>query len=315
MRVLILGAGGLIGSHLTRLILDAPGAITALVLADQIPVPIPAAASIPVHSEQGDICDEGFINRLLPGADCVFHLVALLTTETEADLPRGMAVNIGALMRLLEVCRTQSRAPRFVFTSSIAAFGGPLPAAVHDDVPRTPQTSYGTHKAIGELLVDDYTRHGWVDGRVLRLPIVLVRNGPPREALSDRVAALIREPLYGRDVVCGLDPQMRMPVASASRVAEALLQMAAVPAESFGHTRAMNLPSLSVTAAELADAVARSPVAHKGRITWEAEPRLQALVESWPRWFVSSRATRLGLGVDATVDEIVGGFIAENGLT
>ena len=185
MRVLIFGAGGLIGRAITRQLCAEPGLASSLVLADRAAVAAPAGP-IPITVAEGDITDAAFVEGLLADADCVFHLAALLATETEADLSRGMDVNLRALIAMLDACRAQGRRLRFVFTSSIAAFGGPLPELVDDGVPRTPQTSYGTHKAVAELLIDDFTRRGLLDGRILRLPIVLTRNAPAGTAVSAR---------------------------------------------------------------------------------------------------------------------------------
>ncbi len=309
--MLILGAGGLIGRAITRQLYADPGAITSLVLADRVPLATQAGA-IPIDCATGDVGETAFVSGLLAAADCVVHLAALLATETEADLDRGMDVNLRALIGVLDGCRAQhgatGRALRFVFTSSIAAFGGPLPELVDDAVARTPQTSYGTHKAIAELLIDDYTRRGVLDGRALRLPIVLTRNAPAGTAVSDKVAALVRDPVLGRDMVCGIHPDTLMPVASAHRVAAALLRVAALPAAAFGHTRAMNLPSLSVTARELAEAAARGAVQPPGRVSWLPDPALQAVIDGWPRRFGSARAAALGLASDTDADEIVRHF-------
>ncbi|MGI4952185.1 MAG: NAD-dependent epimerase/dehydratase family protein [Janthinobacterium lividum] len=319
-RVAIIGAAGLIGQALARRLAADPRVAT-LILADRVPSPGPAnspnPADLAVEIRTGDFCDPAFARRLWRDADCVFHLAALLATETEANLQRGIAVNVTGLIQLLALgaeTRSGRPPPRLVYTSSIAAFGGPLPETVDDTVARTPRTSYGTHKAIAELLIDDHTRRGLVDGRVLRLPIVLTRNGPASAAVSDRVAALIREPLLGRDVVCGLRPGTRMPVASAACVAAALWRLATLDAAALPPARAMNLPSLSVTAQELADAVARAPVIPQGRVTWSPDPALQAIVDGWPRRFASARATALGLEADASADAIVMRFLAENGL-
>ena len=288
--------------------------MTSLLLADRLPVAAPSGP-IPIAAAVGDIADTAFVAGLLRQADCVFHLAALLANETEADLTRGMDVTLRALLAMLDACRaqgrTQGRVPRLVFTSSIAAFGGPLPELVDDSVPRTPQTSYGTHKAIAELLIDDYTRRGLLDGRVLRLPIVLARNAPAGTAVSDRVAALVRDPVLGHDVVCGIHPDTVMPVASAHRVAAALLRMATLPAAAFGHTRAMNLPSLSTTPQELAEAASRGAVRETGRVTWVPDPALQAVIDGWPRRFGSARAAKLGLVGDTDADEIVRHFVQE----
>ena len=311
MHILIIGAAGLIGRRLTDMLAVQDG--VTLRLADRIPV-TPPSIGAPADCRTGDFCNEAFARDLLQGVDCVFHLAALLAVESEVDLHRGLAVNVVGLMQLLRLCEALPRPPRFLYASSIAAFGGPLPETVDDDVARTPKTSYGTQKAIAELLIDDYTRRGLVDGRVLRLPIVLVRNGPPSATVSDRVAALIREPLLGRDVTCGLRPDTVMAVTSAHHAAVAFRRLSQVDAGSFRHTRAMNMPSLTVTAGELADAVGRAHVRTKGAITWFPDPALQAVVDGWPRRFTSTQAQMLGLASSETADSIVAGFVAGNGL-
>lgn len=323
MRVLITGAAGFIGSHLRSALLargqlcDASGkaqAISELILADTAPVAQAAAdAKLPIRSESGDFCDPVFLRRLVgPGVDSVFHLAATLTVDAETNFARGLQVNVHGLMQLLEICRAQARPPRFVFSSSIAAFGGPLPRTVDDSVAQTPQTSYGTHKSIVELLLNDYSRHGFIDGRALRLPFVLIRPGKPTPVVSDRVAAIVREPLLGRDVVCPLAPQTRIPVASARRVATALLALHDLPVSSFGHTRAMNLPSLTVSIGEMVEALqAFGRTRRLGRVSWEADARLQAVVDGWPSNFVSERASKNGIRADADFGEIIRAFIED----
>ena len=318
MRTVILGAAGLIGRALARQVAGAPGFVSGLVLADRVAAPVPGGAAVPVRAATGDVCDEAFVAELVREADCIVHLAATLAADAEADLLRGTAVNLHAPLRLLELCRAKveggGAAVRFVFTSSIAAFGGALPEVVDDTVPRTPQTSYGTHKAVLELMIDDATRRGALDGRTLRLPVVLVRPGGGT-AVSDRVAALVREPVLGRDVACGLHPGTRLVVASARRVASALHRLMAVPAAALGPgTRAMNLPSLSVTAAELAAAAEGCGVARPGRVSWVADPALQLMLDSWPRRFTSVRAAALGLEADASAAAIVRGFMEDEGL-
>lgn len=325
MRVLVVGAAGFIGSHLVSALLErgqlAGRRIERLVLADAIPVRIPGGAQIEVTAETGDISDRTFLQRLLAdGADSVFPLAATLTTEAEADFGKGLRINLLALIDLLEALRLRREGqkggthavPRVVFASSIAAFGGALPETVDDSVQHLPQTSYGTHKAIAELLINDYSRHGFVDGRALRLPIVLIRRGSPSPAVSDRVAAIVREPLLGRDAVCPFDPGTRMPVASVQRVAEALMAIHDLPASALGDSRAMNLPALSVTAGEMVESLRRfKNVRALGRVTFAPDAKLQAVVESWPKRFVSERASRHGIGSDASFDEIIRHFLSE----
>jgi nucleoside-diphosphate-sugar epimerase len=317
MRVLVTGAAGFIGSHVVSHLL-ATGRlnsqpISELTLADVVPARCTASGHVRVRIETGDVSDPAFLRGALgEGVDSVFHLAAALTIEAEQDFVRGMAVNLHALMQLLELCRTRARRPRFVFASSIAAFGGPLPKTVDDTFAHTPQTSYGTAKAITELLLNDYSRHGFIDGRALRLPFVLIRPTASAGSMADRVASLVREPLKGRDVVCPLRPQTRIPVASARRVASALVAMHDLPPEAFGHTRAMNLPSLTLSIGEMVDALQRFAATRRlGRVTWEPDAKLQAVVDSWPEEFVSTRASQHGIRADASFDEILGAFVED----
>ncbi len=303
MRVLLLGAAGFIGSHLAATLRQRGTLrgqpITELLLADNRPV---------AGGLQGDICDAAFMQQLFAQpVDAVFHLAATLTLDAEQNFAHGLAVNVQALMQLLERCRAQAQAPSFVFASSISTFGGPLPDTVDDPVAQTPQTSYGTHKAMAELLINDYTRRGFIDGRVLRLPVVLTHPGPASGSVSDRLAALIREPLNGRDAVCPLAPDTRFPVASVQSVVNSFLALHTLPASRFGPTRAMNLPSLTVTPAEIAAAVERRGAS--GRIVWQPDAPMQNIVDGWPRAFTSARALSLGLQADRHVDNIVAAYL------
>lgn len=323
MRVLITGAAGFIGTHLRAALLargqlsDATGkpqGISELILGDTAPIgPAAAGGSIPIRAETGDFCDPAFLRRLVgSGVDSVFHLASTLTIDAETNFARGLQVNVHGLMQLLEICRAQAQPPRLVFSSSIASFGGPLPRTVDDTVAQTPQTSYGTHKVIVEQLLNDYSRHGFIDGRALRLPFVLIRPGAPSPAVSDRVAAIVREPLLGRDVMCPLAPQTRIPVASARRVATALLAVHDLPAACFGHTRAMNLPSLTVSIGEMVEALQRFGQTRRlGRVRWEVDARLQTFVDGWPSNFISETASRNGIGADADFDEIIRAFVED----
>ncbi|MDB5377217.1 MAG: NAD-dependent epimerase/dehydratase, partial [Rubritepida sp.] len=259
----------------------------------------------------GSIGDGAFLDGLFAGGgfDAVFHLAASLTSEAEADLGLGLSVNVEGLLALLARCRAQKTPPRFVFASSIAVFGGELPETVEDDTRRVPRTSYGTQKLIAENLLADHARQGALDGRALRLPIVLTRPGAPNPAVSDRIAAVIREPLLGRDVAIGLRPDTLLPLVTVQRVASALRATHEMPAEAFPLSRAINLPALTATPAELVAAVERRGAV--GRVSWAPDPALQAVVDGWPRRFRSAVAERHGIHAVADTDAVVDAFLAD----
>lgn len=321
MRVLVLGAAGFLGSRLVaRLAADGRlGAhpIDELVLFDIGGLRVPANAASKVSQVQGDMRDTALMDGLFSQrVDAVFHLAATLTVAAEADFRRGLETNVLGLLDLLERCRAQPAAPLLLFASSIATFGGQLPAVVGDDVFQAPATSYGTHKAVAELLLSDYSRHGFVDGRALRLPIVVTHPGPASGSISDQVASLIREPLRGGRATCHMAPDSSLVVASVDKVIDCFLKLAAVPAQALPAQRAMNLPGLTVTPAGIVEAVSRRlPTGRPDWVDWQPDPHVQRIIDGWPRAFTSQRALALGFEPDASVDALVSAFLASEGRT
>src|SRR6185295_9927717 len=204
----------------------------------------------------GDIADRATVASLIvSGTDAVFHLAAIVSGQAEADTDLGYRVNLDGTRAVLDACRALGSTPRLVFASSLAVYGGKLPAAVGDDTALTPQTSYGTQKAIGELLVNDYSRKGFIDGRALRLPTVVVRPGRPNRAASTFASSIVREPLTGRDAVCPVTPDTVMALASPRRIVAGLVHALDLAGEALGANRSLQLPGFSVSVGEMAEAV------------------------------------------------------------
>lgn len=318
MRVMITGAAGFLGRRLSKAVIEqgalvsrtqekAP--ITELCLVDVVDVRPPSLPGIDIKTRKGDLSDPSFVAALAnEGFDSLFHLASYLTFHAEEDPARAFAVNVDALRRLME---SAGNVPKVIFTSSIAVFGGVLPESVGDEVAPQPETTYGSHKAINELLIADHSRHGQIDGRSLRLPIVLTRPGTPQPAISDRIASLIREPLRGMDVAAPLAAESAIPVSSAGAAVTALLKLHDLPAGDLPPKRAFNLPSLTVTLAEMAEAVKR--YGGTGEITYARDTRMQAVVDGWPSRFVSAWATRLGLAADGDLDTLISDYLDHKG--
>jgi nucleoside-diphosphate-sugar epimerase len=232
----------------------------------------------------------------------VFHLASLVSGGAEQNFELGTKVNLDATRDLLEACRLTGHRPRFVFASSIAVYGGELPAVVTDETPPLPRMSYGAQKLVCEVLIDDYSRRGYVDGRALRLPAVLVRPQSANTAVSGWSSAIIREPLAGRDYVCPVQPQTRLACISVGRVVQAFLRMAELPAERLGARRTVLLTGVSASAQEMWDAVKEKA---QGKVRFEPDPRLQPLMDAAPKATRSKRAAELGLPASESIDEIV----------
>jgi D-erythronate 2-dehydrogenase len=230
----------------------------------------------------------------------------------EAEFDLGMRINLDATRGLLDVCRSTAAKPRVVFASSVAVYGGDMPPKVLDSTALNPQTSYGTQKAIAELLVNDYTRKGFIDGRVLRLPTITVRPGRPNAAASSFASGVIREPLNGEDAVCPVDPDARLWVLSPSRVIDCFIHGHDIDPALFGASRAVNLPGLSVSAGEMVSALARVAGREVGaRVRWERDARISRMVAGWPAEWDASRALALGFRGDESFDEIIRDYIRE----
>ena len=279
-----------------------------------------AAPALPLPADNrlklvtGDIADRDTVARLIArGTDAVFHLAAIVSGEAEANPDLGYRVNLDGTRAVLDACRQLGTAPLLVFASSLAVYGGDLPQAVGDDTALTPQTSYGTQKAIGELLVNDYSRKGFVDGRALRLPTVVVRPGRPNRAASTFASSIIREPLAGQDAVCPVAPETIMALASPRRIVAGLVHALGLPGTAFGASRSLQLPGFSVAVGEMAAALRRAGgEGAYARIRWQPDPQIQRIVSGWPQALLTPRAEALGFGRDLGIDEVVAAFIEDD---
>lgn len=320
MNVVITGGAGFLGMRLARMLLQRgqltgtsgrPESIDKIVLLD-----IVAASEIAdkrIRAMVGDIADPALIARALDAdTSSVFHLAAVVSGEAEADFALGMRINLDATRMLLDACRALPQPPRFVFASSVAVFGGALPEVVPANVELNPQTSYGTQKTIGELLVNDYGRRGFVDARAVRLPTICVRPGKPNRAASSFASGIIREPLRGIAAECPVAPQTRMWLSSPRIAIENLIHSHELDSDSLGTNRALSLPGLTVTVAEMLAAlalVAGESVA--ARVHFRRDEKIERLVSSWPGALDTTRASALGFSVDANFSDIVRAHIAE----
>jgi nucleoside-diphosphate-sugar epimerase len=318
-RVLITGGAGFVGSRLARELLKL-GAISGspideLVLTDLRAPSSNLTADNRVKTMLGSVID---LSPELGGKkfDLVFHLAGAVSAECEADFDLGMRSNLHSTLALLESLRAAGNVPRVVYSSSIAVFGpdpsAPMPSTVSDDTLPTPQSSYGIQKLIGEQLIADYTRKGFIDGRSVRPNTVVVRPGRPNGAASGFMSSIIREPLNGQPAVCPVATETPVALGSTKGTIAALIKVAEASREAFGGRIAINLPSLTITIAEMLDALeAVGGKAARDLVRFERDPAVVRLVDSWPAAVHAARAERLGILPDKDFISIVRDYVAD----
>lgn len=316
MKVLILGAAGMIGRKLAAAIAAegavAGRAVTGLHLADVVAPPVPSG--VPVRAEAVDLAAPGAADRLLADRpDLICHLAAVVSGEAETDFDKGYAVNLDGTRALLEAVRAlPGWRPRFVFASSLAVFGPPFPARIPDDFAPQPATSYGAQKLVGELLVNDYTRRGLIDGLSLRLPTICVRPGAPNRAASGFFSGILREPLAGLPADLPVPETVRHYFASPRAAVGFFLHAAGLDTGAMDHRRALVMPGLSATVGEQIAALraAAGPQA-VARIRRTEDPLVARIVAGWASDYEASRARALGFTAETDMGQIVAAHVAD----
>jgi nucleoside-diphosphate-sugar epimerase len=304
-KILVIGAAGMIGRKLSaRLRKDGAG---ELILHDVVSAGPGAVVS--------DLSAPGEAEKLVAARpDLIFHLAAIVSGEAEADFEKGYRINLDGTRRLFEAVRKVGNGykPRLVFTSSIAVFGSPFPPAIGDEFLNAPLTSYGTQKAIGELLLSDYSRRGFFDGIGIRLPTICVRPGKPNKAASGFFSGIIREPLSGQEAVLPVPESVRHWFASPRAAIDFLLHAASLDTAKLGSRRNLSMPGISATVGEQIEALRKVGGDKAARlIRREPDATIMRIVEGWPQNFDARRALALGFRADSSFEEIIRIHVAD----
>ncbi len=316
MKVTILGAGGFLGRKLAERIArdGALGAtpVDVLTLFDIDPPPPPDAASLPVRSIGGDVASLPAAAAVPEDTGVVFHLAAVVSAAAEADYDLGRRVNVRGTDAVIDACRALPRPARVVFTSSIASFSGGQKAVLADDARQIPANSYGAQKAIGELLLADASRRGFLDAVALRLPTIVVRPGRPNKAASSFVSAIVREPLLGLQTELPVGEDFAVWVASPRRAVDWLLHAATMQTGPMGLDRSVNPPGMSVTVARLLAALDTARPGASALVRRISAPDIERIVSAWPAAFDPVRARGLGFAPHEPIEEVVRAFVEDD---
>jgi len=311
MHITILGGGGFLGQKLARRI-AREGRARSLTLFDLAPPSVPAAA-FPVRALAGDITDAAALARAFPPETThVIHLAAVVSAAAEADFDLGLRVNLHGSLAVLDACRRLPAPPRLVFTSSVASFSGGQGTVLGDDARQLPANSYGAQKAMGELLFQDASRRGLIDGVNLRLPTISVRPGRPNKAASSFISAILREPLLGLPANCPVSDDFAAWIASPRSAVAWLWHAATMDTAPLGLDRAINPPGLSARIGDMLAALAAASPEAARLVTREPDPAIAAILGGWPAAFRPERARRLGFAAQPPLAELLAEFIAED---
>jgi nucleoside-diphosphate-sugar epimerase len=317
MKLLIIGAAGMVGRRLAETILHdgtlGGARVDTLTAFDVVKAGL--STTDRVTEIAGDISDRATVERLVADRpDVIFHLAAIVSGEAEADFDKGYAINLDGTRYLFEAIRAQGGDyhPRVVYTSSIAVFGAPFEDKITDTFITAPMTSYGAQKMIGELLLNDYSRRGILDGVGIRLPTIVVRPGKPNKAASGFFSGIIREPLAGIEAVLPVDDSVRHWVASPASATGFLIHAATMDTAPLGARRCMTMPGLSVTVGEMIAALGE--VAGPDQVALikrQPDATIRGIVAGWPENFDASRATEMGFVADASFQDIIRAHIRD----
>ena len=290
-------------------------AITRLTLFDMaFPAALPQDPRL--ETIAGDLSVPGMLAKVVtPDTQSIFHLASVVSSGAEADFDLGWRVNLDGARTLLELARNCAKPPRFLFSSSVAAFGGDLPAVLDDSTTPNPQTSYGAQKVCCEYLVTDYTRKGYIDGRSLRLPTIVVRPGKPNLAASSFASGVLREPLNGVISECPVSLDTDVWLLSPGRCVESFIHAHETPSSAWGMSRVLNLPGITAPVSGMVEAMRRvAGDAVAQRVVYKPDERIQKIVAGWPVKFRTSRALAMGFKPDVDLDSVVRAYIADEGI-
>ena len=312
MKILVLGAAGMIGRKLIeRLLADGVlrgEKIEAIHGFDVARPEISDDGNIAVTVSTGDISDAATVDALVSvKPDVIFHLAAIVSGEAEADFDKGYRINLRGTQNLFDsIVNREGYVPRVVYASSIAVFGAPFPSSIEDDFHLTPLTSYGTQKAVGELLLADFTRKGHMDGVGLRLPTIVVRPGKPNAAASGFFSNIIREPLVGEGAVLPVDEGVMHWMASPRSAVGFCIRAAEIDGEQIGPRRNLTMPGLAITVGEMIEALERAAGSEAVKlINRKPDETIAGIVANWPRRFIADRAEELGFSAEKSFDDII----------
>jgi D-erythronate 2-dehydrogenase len=317
MHILITGAAGMIGRKLTARLVKDGGlngkSIDRLTLIDVVAPDKPAGFSGKIELSASDLSSSGIAAKAVAGKpDVIFHLAGVVSGEAETDFEKGYRVNLDGTRALLEAVRAAAYKPKVVFTSSIAVYGAPFPRSIPDEFHLTPLTSYGTQKAICELLLADYSRRGFLEGVGIRLPTICVRPGKPNKAASGFFSGIIREPLAGQEALLPVAESVRHTHASPRAAVGFLLHAASLTPEKLGPRINLAMPGVSCTVGEQIEALRRvAGDKAAGRIRRAPDELVQRIVAGWAERLDATRAHELGFKAEATFDDIIRAHIED----